>query len=205
METIGSSIVECGVASRALPGEPSCGDLQVVKWLPNGVLVAVLDGIGHGQEAASAAAAAKSILEDHAQEPVIALIERCHRGLRGTRGVAMSVASFDGSQGLLTWMGVGNVQGVLLRRGSAAPMEASLLLRGGVVGVQLPSLQAAFLLRVFPGDTLVFTTDGVRSDFARDMARHHSPQKAAESILAHYGKSSDDAMVLVARYLRDCP
>jgi negative regulator of sigma-B (phosphoserine phosphatase) len=204
METLASSIIEWGVACRALPGQPRSGDLEVVKLFPNGVLVAALDGIGHGEEAAYAATVAGAILAAHPQGAVIALVERCHEGLRSTRGVAMSVASFDGSEGLLTWLGVGNVQGVLLRRGLAGAMEESLLLRGGVVGVQLPSLQAA-VLRVFPGDTLILATDGIQSDFAREVARNQPPQKAAESILAHYGKITDDALVVVARYLRDCP
>lgn len=68
METLTSSILECGVASRALRGQPNSGDLQVVKSFPGGALVAVLDGIGHGQEAAYAATTAGTILEAHARE-----------------------------------------------------------------------------------------------------------------------------------------
>src|ERR1700687_3989607 len=144
METLAPSAIEWGVASRALPGQSSSGDLNVVKSFPNGVLVAALDGIGHGEEAASAAMVAKVILEAHAEESVIALIRRCHDGLRATRGVAMSIASFNLSEALITWLGVGNVEGVLLRRGLAREEEEeSLLLRGGVVGAQLPALQAA--------------------------------------------------------------
>jgi negative regulator of sigma-B (phosphoserine phosphatase) len=202
METVGLSILECGLATRALPGQLRSGDLQVVKFFANGVLVAVLDGIGHGEEAASAAAAARAILEAHAQEPVVALIERCHEELRATRGVAMSVASFNGPQELVTWLGVGNVQGMLLRRGAASAAEESLLLRPGVVGVQLPSLQAA-ALPISIGDTLIFATDGIHRDFARGPARNQRPQKAAEGILARHGKTTDDALVLVVRFLRD--
>ena len=203
METVGLSILECGLATRALPGQPRSGDLQVVKFFTNGVLVAVLDGIGHGEEAAFAATTARAILETHAQEPVVALIERCHEGLRATRGVAMSVASFNGPQGLVTWLGVGNVQGALLRRGAAsAAAEESLLLRAGVVGVQLPSLHAA-ALPISIGDTLIFATDGIDRDFARGLARNHRPQKAAEGILARHGKTTDDALALVVRFLWD--
>jgi negative regulator of sigma-B (phosphoserine phosphatase) len=203
METLAPSAIEWGVASRALPGQSSSGDLNVVKSFPNGVLVAALDGIGHGEEAASAAMVARAILEAHAEESVIALIRRCHDGLRATRGVAMSVASFNLSEALITWLGVGNVEGVLLRRGvTRAATEESLLLRAGVVGAQLPALQAA-VLPVSIGDTLILATDGISSDFSRKLARNHPPQKAAESILARHGKATDDALVLVARYLRD--
>jgi negative regulator of sigma-B (phosphoserine phosphatase) len=206
METLASQIVEWEVASRALPGETNSGDLEVVRSLPDGVLIAALDGVGHGEEAAAAAAAARAILEEYAQEPVPALIERCHQGLRATRGVAMSLASFNRVQGVVTWLGVGNVQGVLLRRG-ATPMEATeeaLLLRGGVVGVELPALKAE-VLPVSKGDTLVFATDGISSDFDRKLALNCPPGKAATSILARHGKTTDDALVLVARYLQDRP
>jgi len=35
------------------------------------------------------------------------------------------------------------------------------------------------------------------------LARGFPPQKAAEKILARYGKATDDALVLVARYQGD--
>ena len=203
METLAPPTIEWGVASRALPGQSRSGDLSVVKSFPNGVLVAALDGIGHGEEAAAPAVAARSILEANAGEPVIALMGRCHAGLRAMRGVAMSVASFNLSEGLITWLGVGNVQGVLLRS-SPSGTEESLLLRAGVVGVQLPSLKVS-VIPVSTEDTLIFTTDGVNADFDRRLVRNHPPRKAAENILARHGKTTDDALVLVARYLRDRP
>ena len=163
--------------------------------------MAAVDGIGHGDGAAAAAKMACSILEAHANEPVIALVRRCHKSLRATRGVVMSVASFNVPRGLMTWLGVGNVQGILLRPAIATNLaEESLLLRAGVVGSQLPPLQAA-VLPVAPGDILILATDGVSSSFAREFTQGESPQKAAQGILARHGKGSDDALVLVARYV----
>ena len=113
----------------------------------------------------------------------------------------MSIASLNVVHELMTWVGVGNVQGILLRPGlTSTPQEESLLLRSGVVGVQLPPLQAA-VLPLSAGDTLIFATDGIRDDFARALARNQVPQKAAEMILAQHRKATDDALILVARYL----
>jgi phosphoserine phosphatase RsbX len=203
METLASSAIEWGVAARALPGQSRSGDLHIVTPFRGGMLIAALDGVGHGDEAASAASIASAILAEHAKEPVITLVERCHEGLRATRGVAMSIASFDASHGLMTWLGVGNVRGILLRHDvTQTPSEESLLLRSGVVGVELPSLRAA-ILSVSVGDTMILATDGINSDFARQLVRNHLPQKAADGILARHAKPTDDALVLVARYLGD--
>jgi phosphoserine phosphatase RsbX len=201
METLASSAIEWGVASRALPGQPISGDLNVVKPFHDGVLVAALDGVGHGGEAATAARVAGAILEAHAAEPVTMLVRRCHEALRATRGVAMSVASFNVSRGLVTWLGVGNVEGVLLRRSFPRAQAEALLLRAGVVGLQLPSLEVE-VLPVSPGDTLIFATDGIHNDFARGLVLDCEPQKVAERILARHAKATDDALVLVSRYLR---
>ena len=196
--------IEWGTAGAALPGESRSGDHYVAVPFSSGMLLAVLDGIGHGKQAAAASRIASTILETHALDPVIALVQRCHQQLRETRGVVMSMASFNIRHGLMTWLGVGNVYGVLLRGFPTFPqVEESLLLRAGVVGAQLPPLQAA-VLPVSPGDTVVFATDGVESNFERTLAHNQNPQKVAEDILARHGKTTDDALVLVARYLGNC-
>src|SRR5262245_42239001 len=201
MEEIGTSAIEWGAAFAPLAGELCSGDEYVVVPFSHGVLIAVLDGIGHGEEAAAASRRASAILKKYAEEPVIALVQRCHHELRETRGVVISVASFNTRHGLMTWLAVGNVHGTLLRNTVSFPqMEEALLLRAGVVGAQLPPLQAA-VLPIGMGDTVIFNTDGIQNDFERTLAVSQSPQKAAEDILSRYAKSTDDALVLVVRYV----
>ena len=201
MEDVASRSFELGVAGRAIPGETRSGDVHVVKATESGVLLAAVDGVGHGSDAASAAETAGAVLRRHASEPVISLVMRCHEALRGSRGVVMSLAALDAARGLLTWLGVGNVQGILLHPSPGADRgEETLLLRSGVVGSQpLPRLRAEVLC-FSPGDTLVLATDGVAADFSRELARNLPPQKAAEGVLARDGKASDDALVIVARF-----
>ena len=193
-------MVECGVAKFALPGQGESGDHHLVCYGQNGVLIAAIDGIGHGEEAANAAKAATSILKTNVDEPIISLVERCHEKLRSTRGVVLSVASIDSAHGMMTWLGVGNVQGVLMRANAKrGKVPEVLLLRAGVVGSQLPPLQAA-VLPIAQGDTLFFVTDGVRGDFAESLSALENPQRAADRILEQYGIGSDDALVLVSRW-----
>jgi phosphoserine phosphatase RsbX len=196
-------IIEWGWAGRAL--ETASGDLHVVVPFADGALVVLIDGLGHGPEAAAASMAAAAILEAHAGEPVPALVQRCHEGLRKTRGAAMSLASFNSLDASMSWAGIGNVEGALLRAdGPSAHADEAIVPRGGVVGYRLPS-RYVDTLPVSPGDTLVMATDGIRSGFTTGLAIEHDPQEIAESILARFAKTSDDAHVVVARYLGDGP
>ena len=200
MEKLTKSAVELGVACATLPGQSECGDRYVYETFTGGALLALVDGIGHGPEAALAADTACAVLKTHADEPVIALAERCHGELRFTRGVVMSLAAFDLRHDLLTWLGIGNVQGIIRRFGQPdGEAEELLLLRAGMVGSELPSLRAS-VLPVVPGDMLVLATDGVRSGFAARITSRDTPMTAAQSILDRYKKGTDDALVLVARY-----
>src|SRR2546422_912956 len=99
-----SALIEWGVATLALPGEAQSGDRHLVKQVGTSVLVAVVDGLGHGAEAATAAQAAVAALERHATESPVPLIERCHRALKGTRGAVMSVALIGRPDRSMTWL-----------------------------------------------------------------------------------------------------
>jgi hypothetical protein len=126
-------------------------------------------------------------------------VERCHEKLRATRGIVLSLAYIDPEHGMMTWLGVGNVQGVLMRADAKKGNgQEPLLLRAGVVGSQLPSLQAA-VLPIVKGDTLFFATDGIRSDFSVTLSARENPQRAADRILEQYRSGTDDALVLVSR------
>ena len=192
-------MVEYGVAKYVLPGQGESGDHHLVCCNRNGILIAAIDGIGHGEEAASVSKTAAALIRSSADEPIISLVERCHEKLRSTRGVVLSLAFVEPERGMMTWLGVGNVQGVLMRSDARnGNAQESLLLRAGVVGSQLPALQAT-VLPIAKGDTLFFATDGIRSDFPATLSARENPQRAADRILEQYRSGNDDALVLVTR------
>jgi serine phosphatase RsbU (regulator of sigma subunit) len=196
-------LIECGVATLTLPGETESGDLHLVQPVGTGVLVGVVDGLGHGAEAAVAARVAVATLREHAHEAVLPLLQRCHRALLGTRGVVMSLAFFQAGDGSMTWLGVGNVESVLLYTDAAArPARTSLMTRGGIVGLQLPQLRAQ-VISIAPGDTLLVATDGIKDGFVDGLNTETPPQQLADQVLTGSCKGTDDALVLVARYLGD--
>jgi negative regulator of sigma-B (phosphoserine phosphatase) len=196
----GSSIVEWAWAGAPVEGHRS-GDAHVVAQFPGGVLVAAIDGLGHGPEAADAADEAVRVLREFAADPLPRLIDRCHERLRKTRGVVLCVASFDARASTMTWASVGNVEALLLRRDPAArPPRESVSARGGVVGYQLPPVRPV-TLSVSAGDLLVLATDGIRSAFVGDLVVTATPSGLARTIFERHARGSDDALVLVARYV----
>jgi phosphoserine phosphatase RsbX len=201
METLNGAILEYGVASHALRGEQESGDQYLVKASACAALVAVIDGLGHGPEAAGAAKLALAVLDQHSGEGVIALLRHCHSSLVSTRGAVMSLAVFDATENTMVWSGIGNVEGRLIRASkSASSAHEALVLRGGVVGGKIPPLRAS-VIPVSNGDTLIFATDGITAGFSDEITSRDDPQEMATNVLTLYNKGTDDALVLVARYL----
>jgi serine phosphatase RsbU (regulator of sigma subunit) len=195
------SLIEWDVAQLTLPGQRQSGDCYLVKPFETSVLVVVMDGLGHGDKAAAAAKMAVDALEANARDSVISLFRRTHEALRQSRGVVMSMALIHAPDSTMTWMGVGNVEGVMMRaHPDSKPRKEFLLSRPGVLGGPLPLLDAS-VTPIMLGDTLVFATDGIRSGFDEEVSLHESPKEIAANIMANYSKNSDDALVLVARYV----
>ncbi len=193
--------LEYRALSRPLFGQDLSGDASVVADFEAGVVVCVIDGLGHGDEAAKAAAVARSVILANAGEPLLDLARLCHEELKKTRGAVTSFASFDAYRDSMSWLGVGNVEAVLFRHDSSgAVARESLVPRGGVLGYTLPPLHCADLA-VRPGDLLVMATDGVAGAFAESIDPNADLEKLAGDLMEKYGKLSDDALILTARYL----
>ncbi len=192
--------IDWSISFRPFDGGLECGDACTVVVLPNGALVAAIDGLGHGAEAAAAAQVAIDCLAGAAVEPILQLMERCHEALRKTRGAAITMAVFDAGNNTMTWTGVGNVEAMLFRVDqTAVPRRESLSLRGGVVGYQIPPLRAN-TLPVFAGDTLVMATDGIDSGFSMVSVAGRTPRDISADILEAHAKGTDDALVFAGSY-----
>ncbi len=199
METLKQTPLAWSAASRARDGEKESGDRCVVTAQTDGALLAVADGLGHGAEAALAADLAVRTVERYAGDPLIEIVKRCHQSLLRTRGVALSLARWDAKDRVLTWIGVGNVEGVLLHANGGATLASHrLVLRGGVVGVRLPALLVTPVVVAGTG-LLVLATDGIEGGFDKGLFLSGRPEPLAAQILARHSRNTDDAMVLVAR------
>jgi negative regulator of sigma-B (phosphoserine phosphatase) len=193
--------IEWGVAAQAAPRESVTGDAHLMLPTSTGVLLAVIDGSGHGPEAAHATGLALNALREAPEQSVIAHLRACHVALAGSRGVVMTLADFNQQDRTLTLCGIGNVEAVLFRArpGQGAARQESAMLRGGVVGSHLPE-PFATMVPVHGGDTLVMATDGLRNDFSADSVLRSSPRQSAGALLAKHVRGNDDAVVLVIRF-----
>lgn len=194
------TLINWSVASRPLDGQAVSGDIHVVELFEHGALLAAIDGVGHGEEAHAVAEIAAAILKKSAEGTIISIVKLCHESLARTRGAVMTLASVDTINDTVTWLGVGNVEARLFRAEAdiSHPCE-HVLLRGGLVGLQLPALQAS-MMPLARGDLLVFATDGIQMGFEAGINLTETPKQIAEGILRRHFKGTDDALVLVARY-----
>ena len=195
-------VLQIGVAHRPAPGEQQSGDRCFVQQAADCAVLALVDGLGHGPQAAIAAEAALAALRAPDRQSPSLLIQRCHERLRETRGAALTVMQFDMQSWQLEWTGVGNVIAVLLHPEPTGKLTRTELFgRGGVAGVQLPST-ASSSVRIAPGDVLIAATDGVHPNFAYGITRFEAPQQLADQLLTRYCTGYDDAMVVVAQIQR---
>jgi negative regulator of sigma-B (phosphoserine phosphatase) len=195
-----SDTVEWSVAARCRPGERTSGDRAVIELHCEETLVAGIDGLGHGAEAAHAAERAAGVFHDARGEDLSTLATRCHRALSGTRGAALSVVRVS-AFGVLTWLGIGNVEGRLVSGDTRVRrVKGSLPMTPGIAGHALPRLKAE-TLDVEPGDVVILATDGVRVGFADGLEVFGSAAAITERVLEESWERVDDALVIAVRYL----
>ena len=192
--------LDWAAAGRPLPGEDVSGDLAACMPVGDGALLATIDGLGHGAEAAKAAEIARDTIAAHSSESLASILRHCHVGLARTRGAAITLARVQCGAGMVQWVGVGNVEAYLVRRGEGGrgSMVASAVLFGGTAGYRLPHLRDSVAdMRV--GDLLIMATDGLDRHFVPEIATARPVDRIASAILDRHARATDDAMVAVAR------
>ncbi|EFG77505.1 stage II sporulation protein E [Mycobacterium parascrofulaceum ATCC BAA-614] len=194
--------IEWARAGRPLPSEYISGDRGLAVDVDGeAALFGVVDGLGHGPEAATAALRAIDAVTRSGSERLEVLVQLCHRVLEGTRGVAMTLARVDFAANTLTWTGVGNVTADLVAKSATGvQIRSSARLTAGIVGYRIPEVLPAQVVSIRPGDLLVMSTDGIAGDYLDHVDFSASAVVIAEELLGKDAKETDDAMVLTARH-----
>jgi anti-sigma regulatory factor (Ser/Thr protein kinase) len=188
-----------GVATRACHNMEFNGDAFMVKQGNGFTLVALIDGLGHGQFANRAALTARQYIVNHFDQPLDAIFRGVGLACLATRGVVLALARFDWATETirLTFASVGNIEARMF--GSLAP--TNFIVRRGVIGLNAPNPVVAGHCWD-PDSVLVLFSDGLQSrwrwtDFP-ELAGAPAP-RAAKRLLQALAKDNDDATVIVVR------
>ena len=184
-----------GVVCVPLRGETECGDAWHIVAGPRFVSVLLVDGLGHGPDAAATAAIATTLFPRLAKGPPEATLLQLSEAMRASRGAALSVAVIDEAARLTRFSGVGNVDGRVLADGRTE----HLIPQNGIVGHAMPTVQSTTV--PWPaGARLVMHSDGITSRWRLDaypgLITAH-PALVAGVIYRDFRRDRDDATVLV--------
>jgi len=194
--------IAIGASARPHPAEVENGDAWVVHHDEHIWRIAVIDGLGHGPLAASAAQAAVQALDARPQADPATAIYACHDALIGTRGAAMSVAWIDLQAARLTYAGIGNVEAHLWQGGARRrPISYR-----GVVGSLMRTVRS-FEVSLEGPWLLAMHSDGLSSrlEIPPPGDAWNDPQALADALLAQWARQSDDATVVVATHIPPAP
>jgi len=186
-----------GAVSLAAPGEAVCGDGW--SFASDGALAAmvVVDGLGHGPQAAEAAAVALEAFAQAPMEPPRQQLERLHVALRRTRGAAVMVLHADADAGVVRSAGAGNV----MARMVSGVSDRSILCQHGTAGVTIRRPEETST--PWPEHALlVVFSDGIESRWKGEVLMPvlgRQPALAAALLARDHCRGRDDATVAVLR------
>jgi hypothetical protein len=185
--------VEIAIVNAPCEGETVSGDGYSLAAGPAGVLLVVIDALGHGPLAAEVLAMAVTILKVARPGAIDGLFQVLDERLSGTRGAVAAIALISPKTHQLTWAAIGDVQGTI----ASGLLRTTLVATPGILGYR--SRQA--MPRTVPfnaGDVLCMATDGVFPSYAAEI----EPLVGLTTIARRVGalmKSDDDSLAVVAR------
>jgi anti-sigma regulatory factor (Ser/Thr protein kinase) len=193
---------EVAVLGRPHPDSSESGDHAAVVRGDDDLLIAVVDGLGHGRPARAAAdvAVATVLAAVPAGLPLDALLAACDRELVPTRGAVMAAARLRPRARTLEHAAAGNVMSRVVKADGTTFIlrTAARILGGG----RRPGRLAAETVPLAAGDTLLMYSDGLRSNLELGDGRqaHRRPVLAlADELFRSHVRGTDDALLLVAR------
>jgi anti-sigma regulatory factor (Ser/Thr protein kinase) len=179
------------------PGETVCGDAWAF-GAPNGKpTLLMVDGSGHGSQAEAAAKVAVQSFNDQLRENITVLVEEMHRALAPTRGAAVAVAQYDRAQGIVRYVGVGNISGAAV---SGAEVRR-MVTHNGTAGHVAPRIRE-FDYPFAGGGTILLHTDGLSARW--DLGQYPGLSMSHPSLLAgilyrDHRRGRDDASIVAMR------
>ncbi len=188
------SVIQTSVYSRPKPGFKSNGDAYFIKRYEDSAIVAVVDGIGHGDKASEASRIALKVIEDKFRDELEEVVLTIHRRLHGSRGCVIGIVRMN-KEGKIEYLGVGNIRTQIY----TPEMYKRLVSFDGLLGSNIRTLRTDRLTLSRPC-LVVLHSDGVASFNFEDKRIVYRPvMEVIKESFEKYKKSSDDATLLIAR------
>lgn len=190
-------IIEIGVVALPKLGEEVSGDAWAWAGDDYRRLFLVVDGLGHGPAAASAASAAIRVFHDHHHQSPQRIVEAAHGALRSTRGAALAIAEIDFEQQTLCFAGIGNISASI----SSATEHHNLMSYNGTVGHEVRKIKE-FTYPWYANGLLTMHSDGISTQWKLDrypgLSQKH-PSLIAGVLYRDFHRERDDVTMVVAK------
>ncbi|HEU5060286.1 MAG TPA: SpoIIE family protein phosphatase [Kofleriaceae bacterium] len=190
---------EVAILSRPCQGQSVCGDDALAMESEGGMLLAVADGLGHGEAARVASSAVMNVIRATPALSPAELLAACGPALRSTRGAVATIARLEPAGSALTVAGAGNVTSLVYGPGTAIRAMGNPHVLGS------PHRQPRFdeeRIALQPHRTIVLFSDGIsaRADLSDEPEVFRQPPiVVAQRLIERFGRRDDDVMVVVAR------
>jgi hypothetical protein len=186
-----------GAINKPMKGEQVSGDGWALVQGRGSVILFVVDGLGHGPDAAAAARAAVDAVKKNAHLDAVNLMDAVHSALRPTRGAAAALVLLQPQNELCTFCGVGNISASIRGNGSTRSMVS----HNGILGHQVRKLQE--FSYPFPrGALCIAHSDGLATSW--DLAKYpglatRHPSLVAAALYRDHSRGRDDVTVMALR------
>ncbi|MEH2137873.1 anti-sigma regulatory factor [Nostoc sp.] len=188
--------LEIGAVCLPKRGEEVSGDAWACQVDRCRSLLLVVDGLGHGPAAATAASSAVRIFQEHHRSPA-AIVEAAHAALRSTRGAVLAIAEIDFEQESVRFAGIGNITTSIF----SFTEHHHLLSHNGIVGHEIRKIQE-FSYPWYANGLLIMHSDGLDTKWQLDrypgLSQKH-PSLIAGVLYRDFNRDRDDVTVLVAK------
>ncbi len=178
-----------------------CGDIGLIKEFDNKVkvFIAIVDVLGHGQEAYKLALICRDFLEKSYNQDLIVTMKALHEHIKGSRGAVAGLCLLDIDSGILKY---GGISDITARKFGTKPIR--LISHDGIIGDIIKSPKEE-TIKLDDGDIFVLCTDGVKEHFKLEDypgLLGDDAKTIAAHIIHEFGKVEDDATCIVVRYLQ---
>lgn len=186
---------DIAVCWRCADGETACGDAFAAVDGPTGLVLAVIDGLGHGTGAAAAAAAVRKALSASGHPTLPAALQTADAVARGSRGAVAGVLWIQPHRA--QWAGVGNVTMRALPDGRCLSGDS------GCLGVRRAEVRERTIAPV--PQALLLHSDGVPSQTSTDRLPLTSARRLAERAVLRSSVRDDATAIGIVHRIGGAP